>query len=163
MSNYTKIPNNKKYTNPIAETNKSCLRSLAIYILVLGGFILVPLALSSVGSRRSNQPVAPYEDLVDAPIDRGYVKPFNTSQVDDDGGADALYFSHSPSICPKGCTTHEAGCDIKGNVSFDSGVKIYHVPGGDFYADTTINPDYGERWFCTEAEAQANGWRRSQN
>lgn len=50
---------------------------------------------------------------------------------------------------------------IKGNVSFDTGEQIYHVPGGRYYDSTVINENYGERWFCTEADAQAAGWRRS--
>lgn len=48
-------------------------------------------------------------------------------------------------------------CAIKGNIS-DSGY-IYHVPGQENYADTQINERRGERWFCTEAEARAAGWR----
>lgn len=67
----------------------------------------------------------------------------------------------SGASCPDGCTTHVDGCDIKGNISFDSDEKIYHVPGQEFYSNTTISPDFGERWFCTEAEAEANGWRKS--
>jgi hypothetical protein len=63
--------------------------------------------------------------------------------------------------CAGGCTSHISGCDIKGNISYKSGEKIYHIPGGDFYAATVINPKYGERWFCTEEEAVAAGWRRS--
>jgi len=63
--------------------------------------------------------------------------------------------------CPNGCTYHKEGCDIKGNVSFDSGEKIYHLPNQEFYSNTVINTKYGERWFCTEAEAIANGWRKS--
>lgn len=51
-------------------------------------------------------------------------------------------------------------CDIKGNVS-SSGERIYHVPGGEHYSRTKIRPSRGERWFCSEAEAQAAGWRRS--
>ncbi|HEY0920607.1 MAG TPA: hypothetical protein VGD93_15440 [Devosia sp.] len=43
-------------------------------------------------------------------------------------------------------------CRIKANVSIDSGERIYHVPGQRYYADTTIRPEYGERWFCSEAE-----------
>lgn len=49
---------------------------------------------------------------------------------------------------------------IKGNISFRTGEKIYHVPGGDFYEDTQIDAAGGEHWFCTEAEAVAAGWRR---
>lgn len=51
-------------------------------------------------------------------------------------------------------------CDIKGNIS-SSGERIYHVPGGQYYSRTKISPSKGERWFCSEAEAQAAGWRRS--
>jgi len=50
---------------------------------------------------------------------------------------------------------------IKGNVSVSSGEKIYHVPGGEFYDETVIDETKGERWFCTEAEAVAAGWRKS--
>lgn len=63
--------------------------------------------------------------------------------------------------CPNGCTIHADGCDIKGNISFDAKEKIYHVPGQEYYAGTVIDPAYGERWFCTEAEALSNGFRRS--
>ena len=48
---------------------------------------------------------------------------------------------------------------IKGNVSFNSGERIYHVPGQEYYGETVINPDYGERWFCSEEEAMDAGWR----
>jgi endonuclease YncB( thermonuclease family) len=54
-----------------------------------------------------------------------------------------------------------SGCSIKGNISIDSGQHIYHVPGQKFYSKTKISPEHGERWFCSEAEARAEGWRRS--
>jgi hypothetical protein len=63
--------------------------------------------------------------------------------------------------CPDGCTYYKDGCDIKGNISYNTREKIYHLPGQEFYDNTTINPDYGERWFCTEEEAIDNGWRKS--
>ena len=50
---------------------------------------------------------------------------------------------------------------IKGNISVHTGEKIYHVPGGEYYDETVINEAKGERWFCTEAEAVAAGWRKS--
>ncbi len=49
------------------------------------------------------------------------------------------------------------GCIIKGNIS--SGGQIYHLPGQENYADTRISTAKGERWFCSEAEARAAGWR----
>ena len=53
------------------------------------------------------------------------------------------------------------GYSIKGNVSVETGAKIYHVPGSDDYEATKIDPARGERWFRNEAEAVANGWRKA--
>lgn len=50
------------------------------------------------------------------------------------------------------------GCRIKGNVS-SKGARIYHRPGQRDYGETRISLAKGERWFCTEAEARAAGWR----
>lgn len=52
-------------------------------------------------------------------------------------------------------------CKIKGNINVTTGERIYHVPGGEYYNVTKINLVNGERWFCTEAEARAAGWRSS--
>jgi endonuclease YncB( thermonuclease family) len=49
-------------------------------------------------------------------------------------------------------------CAIKGNIS-DKG-RILHEPGTKWYDRTRIDPDAGERWFCSVAEAEAAGWRR---
>ena len=60
-----------------------------------------------------------------------------------------------------GSTSGGAGnCRIKGNVS-RSGERIYHVPGAQHYERTRISPAKGERWFCSEAQARAAGWRRA--
>lgn len=50
-------------------------------------------------------------------------------------------------------------CLIKGNIS--SHGQLYHLPGTRAYAATQVNLARGERWFCTEAEAVAAGWRRA--
>lgn len=51
------------------------------------------------------------------------------------------------------------GCLIKGNIS-RKGDRIYHMPDSSRnYADTRINEKRGEKWFCTEQEAIAAGWR----
>jgi hypothetical protein len=52
-------------------------------------------------------------------------------------------------------------CNIKGNISINSGEHIFHVPGQHYYAATKISPQYGERWFCSEQEASAAGWRKA--
>ena len=51
-------------------------------------------------------------------------------------------------------------CRIKGNIS-RKGARIYHVSGGASYAKTRIDAAKGVRWFCTETEARAAGWRRA--
>lgn len=53
------------------------------------------------------------------------------------------------------------GCVIKGNISINNGQKIYHIPGQKYYSVTGIRPDHGERWFCSEQEAQQAGWRKA--
>lgn len=53
-------------------------------------------------------------------------------------------------------------CTIRGNISDGSGERIYHLPGQRYYGDVSIKPWRGERWFCSEAEAIAAGWRRAQ-
>ena len=52
-------------------------------------------------------------------------------------------------------------CNIKGNISVSTGERIYHLPGQRYYEETAINTRKGERYFCSEAEARAAGWRRS--
>jgi hypothetical protein len=66
-----------------------------------------------------------------------------------------------PAGCPQGCEEQLPGCDIKGNTSYRTGERIYHVRGQQNYDDTVIEPWKGERWFCTEEEAVANGWRKA--
>ena len=51
-------------------------------------------------------------------------------------------------------------CEIKGNIS-SKGQKIYHIPGNINYEKTKINENKGERWFCSEEEAQMNVRRKS--
>lgn len=49
------------------------------------------------------------------------------------------------------------GCAIKGNVTRNG--RIYHMPWSPWYAHIKMEGDKGKRWFCTEAEALAAGWR----
>jgi micrococcal nuclease len=54
--------------------------------------------------------------------------------------------------------SNAATCDIKGNIS-SNGEKIYHLPGQRYYDETKIDEAKGERWFCSAADAEAEGWR----
>jgi len=55
----------------------------------------------------------------------------------------------------------DPACNIKGNISASSGERIYYVPGQKNYDATRVNYSRGERWFCSETDAQAAGWRKS--
>lgn len=54
-------------------------------------------------------------------------------------------------------------CNIKWNISFHWGEKIYHLPWCPDYKATKINTEYWERWFCSEEEAINASWRRAYN
>lgn len=49
-------------------------------------------------------------------------------------------------------------CAIKGNISAN-GEHLYHTPGSRSYSSTVIDEQSGERWFCSEQDAQRAGWR----
>jgi endonuclease YncB( thermonuclease family) len=49
------------------------------------------------------------------------------------------------------------GCPIKGNVK--GGRRLYVLPWSQDYARVRVSLSRGERWFCSEAEAQAAGWK----
>lgn len=54
-------------------------------------------------------------------------------------------------------TAAPSGCAIKGNIS--SHGHIYHMPWSPWYERVKIEAARGERWFCSEADALAAGWR----
>lgn len=64
--------------------------------------------------------------------------------------------TRSPRAAAPGAPNGE--CPIKGNIS--SNGRIYHLPGSRSYDATRIDEAKGERWFCSEAEAVAAGWRK---
>jgi endonuclease YncB( thermonuclease family) len=49
------------------------------------------------------------------------------------------------------------GCAIKGNISENG--RVYHMPWSPWYGRVKVDAVRGERWFCSEAEAQSAGWR----
>ncbi|MCP3419275.1 MULTISPECIES: thermonuclease family protein [Bradyrhizobium] len=51
-------------------------------------------------------------------------------------------------------------CLIKGTVG-GNGERIYHVPGQFGYGQIDMTKKRGERWLCSEAEAEATGWRKA--
>ncbi|WCA70763.1 hypothetical protein G6L97_15280 [Agrobacterium tumefaciens] len=63
------------------------------------------------------------------------------------------------SLVPRGW--YDPLCNVKGNISINTGQRIFHVPGQEDYDVTTVRTEYGERWFCSEAEAREAGWRKA--
>jgi micrococcal nuclease len=94
-----------------------------------------------------------------------YQKDFKTAQSTAQTGklglwADKACVKATPkkAIVPVSTSTQ---CQIKGNIS--SKQKIYHLTSCPDYKKTVINPAQGERFFCTEQEAQKAGFRRAKN
>lgn len=54
-------------------------------------------------------------------------------------------------------------CRIKGNISASKKQKTYHLPTCPDYARTVINPENGDRFFCTELEAAKNDFKKAKN
>lgn len=75
-------------------------------------------------------------------------------------GFSVMKFSRSPSPSPIRLSV-KPECTIKGNISWNTGNKFYHLPGMEDYESTVIDQARGERWFCSESDAIANGWRKA--
>jgi hypothetical protein len=105
-----------------------------------------PLPTASLHAPTATQEVIPTEIVIEPTETPLFSEPTATQQ--------AL------SSCPQGCSEPLPDCLIKGNIN-NEGVKIYHSPKQDYYEQTKISPEKGERWFCTSTEAEANGWRPS--
>lgn len=59
-------------------------------------------------------------------------------------------------------STNQNPCDIKGNIN-QQGEKTYHLKECNKYGQINISSKKGEKWFCSEAEAQAAGYKKSKN
>ena len=62
---------------------------------------------------------------------------------------------------PRVAARDGGGCNIKGNISHNSGKRIYHMPGDRDYERTRISSSRGEKYFCTQARRGRQGWRRA--
>lgn len=57
----------------------------------------------------------------------------------------------------------DENCFIKGNFRKDRNTKIYHTPDCYNYDKIVIHETERDRWFCTEKEAEAAGFTKSQD
>ncbi len=65
------------------------------------------------------------------------------------------------SLCREEETKIENGCLIKGNIDKATYKKFYHLPNCRQYDLVIIEKDIGEKYFCTEEEAQKAGFKKS--
>jgi len=56
----------------------------------------------------------------------------------------------------------KAGCNIKAQIPYDNGEKIYLVPGCKNYTQAVVEKFRGEDWYCTEKEAKDAGYVKSE-
>jgi endonuclease YncB( thermonuclease family) len=83
-----------------------------------------------------------------------FTPPWDWRKGDREGNSDVA----SGQTAPAKPTTGATECRIKGNINA-KGDRIFHVPGSRDYERTKINAGTGKRWFCSESEAIAAGWR----
>jgi endonuclease YncB( thermonuclease family) len=96
---------------------------------------------------RAERNYAPWEWRHVRPGQDARLKDYEHETVDECAGT-------APASMP---TRPTSRCPIKGNVGRSG--RIYHLPGSPGYERTVIDESRGERWFCTEDEARAAGWR----
>ncbi len=63
--------------------------------------------------------------------------------------------------CSQGCIYHKPGCDIKGEIYIEWNDKVFFVPTSKAYGAVVMDDIYSHRWFCSEDEATAAGWRKA--
>jgi cold shock CspA family protein len=122
---------------------------------------VVQLDGKSRAAKASIQGVVPRSLTTQKRIRKGnLLKTFTKVAIPAGIGLFTIAFVHShfsPLIMP----ITKPGCTIKGNISVDTGDKLYHLQGMEDYESTVISPMKGERWFCSESEAIANHWRKA--
>lgn len=70
----------------------------------------------------------------------------------------ARHAGQAPSTLPaERREQRSADCTIKGNVTRVG--RIYHLPTSPWYGRIVMDETKGRRWFCSEGEAIAAGWR----
>ncbi|OGY29213.1 MAG: hypothetical protein A3F33_01165 [Candidatus Woykebacteria bacterium RIFCSPHIGHO2_12_FULL_43_10] len=132
----------------VSETDK--FGRLLRYVYVGNLMVNQELVLSGYANASSYPPDIKYQEL------------FRTSEKEAREQGRGLWGNcAAASQTPSSSNTTSDECSIKGNISKSTSEKIYHLPGGKFYNQTVIGDTAGERFFCSEKEAQSYGWRKS--
>lgn len=65
-------------------------------------------------------------------------------------------------LCADGCIEYPLGCELlvlKGEIEKQSNQKLYYPQQHPQYSQILIEPETGERWFCSTQAAEQAGWR----
>lgn len=139
-------------------TDRDRYNRLLRYVWVGDTFINQELVAQGFASSYSYPPNIKYQDLFVATQKKAREEGLGLWSACASDGA-PITTATSSAIHP---SASNPSCSIKGNISA-SGEKIYHVEGCGSYTKTTIDESRGERWFCSESEAQSAGWRKARN
>ena len=63
-------------------------------------------------------------------------------------------------LCTQETNPDKPSCVIKANVTSNN-TATYHLPGCASYTTSVVQLHHGDRWFCTEGEAQKAGFRKA--
>lgn len=66
-------------------------------------------------------------------------------------------------IWGESCGPKNKSCTVKANYRQASNSKIYHTSDCYNYSKVIIRPARGDRWFCSETEAQKAGYQKSKD
>lgn len=103
-------------------------------------------------------------------IEEGFAKPDYTSNslselfITAYNAAKERNLGVNSGICKKGSDTSppDPTCTIKGNIDKATGNKFYHLPHCRQYNQIVLDLDVGEGYFCSEQEAQKEGFVKAQ-
>lgn len=127
-------------------------------------YIYLPAADSNSGDLFVNEYLIKegYAHASSYPPDIKYQEQFSAAERDAQENTRGLWNACSANSLENSSSfqPQQSDCKIKGNIS-SSGEKIYHMPGQYYYEKTVIDTSRGEKWFCTEDEAQTVGWRKA--
>lgn len=142
---------------------------IAVIVIFLVFFIAISIILPTPKTeRKATEKTATPELLIipatqtTTPIPTATSKPtqqIRNAQIPiyDGNGYLIGYMGDTPTPTPRHCT-------IKGNVSWrNNDEMIYHCPNWRDYNRTSIDYEDGDRWFCSEQEAIAAGFRKPDN
>jgi hypothetical protein len=83
------------------------------------------------------------------------------SQIGDEAQRQQCQQAQGGPLCENGCSAYPLRCELqvlKGDIDKQSGQKLYYIQQHPQYTQVLIEPETGERWFCSTQAAEQAGW-----